>query len=519
MEQENCRIVTNVPNTDASTHALATTKLTPPHAEISPKDNLRLAKAVGATSALVFLASSVLFANGLRQLVQGSTSRAFELLGIFAMTRGLVTFLMEEFVSRAARTYRARWHAASGFRLASSTPEEIHSLGTAIDHLSAAPGLAVVQYGACAALAGIAVIFFLGGWLCVLIVVALIGLSIPAYISAGRATVRSMEDFHRRRSASVARQLRLLRSITDLRALGAVEFGANEIAAASNSENRAVLAGVRVAIRSTLVTEFLSGVSVGLVAMVVGLRLWHHSIALGPALGAVLVTAEMYGLLRRYGSEFHRRDDAATARQQLNIRHASREICDGPLLELDAVATAAPAQPVSLRLEQQTRIRLLGLSGVGKSSLIDTALGLREPIAGKVRTAEHRTALIRTDNHFVGVSLRENLALGVTIADDEILDVLTSLGLTDSRFRQLDSVVLEDARDFSTGERIQLAIARGLLAQPVLLVFDDVAGSLDGTTRQTVSARLDRFPGAVIEAGHDVFLVSRVDQVIEMVAQ
>jgi ATP-binding cassette, subfamily C, bacterial CydD len=89
-----------------------------------------------------------------------------------------------------------------------------------------------------------------------------------------------------------------------------VEYGANEIAAISDSEHAIAMRAIRVALESSLVTEFLSGVSIGLVAMVVGFALLGGRITLEHALIAVLVTSEIFTHVRRYGVEFHRREDS-----------------------------------------------------------------------------------------------------------------------------------------------------------------------------------------------------------------
>ena len=104
---------------------------------------------------------------------------------------------------------------------------------------------------------------------------------------------------------------------TELRALGAVELGANEIAAISDSEHAMAIRAIRVALESSLVTEFLSGVSIGLVAMVVGFALLGGRVSLEHALIAVLVTGEIFTHVRRYGVEFHRREDAERSRELL----------------------------------------------------------------------------------------------------------------------------------------------------------------------------------------------------------
>jgi ATP-binding cassette subfamily C protein CydD len=120
-------------------------------------------------------------------------------------------------------------------------------------------------------------------------------------------------QYLQRRNVLESRQLELLHHAPELRALGAVTYGANEIAAISDSEHVIALRAIRVALESSLVTEFLSGVSIGLVAMVVGFGLLDGRLDLFHALVAVLVTAELFLHVRRYGAEFHRREDAAAS--------------------------------------------------------------------------------------------------------------------------------------------------------------------------------------------------------------
>jgi ABC-type transport system involved in cytochrome bd biosynthesis fused ATPase/permease subunit len=342
-------------------------------------------------------------------------------------------------------------------------------------------------------------------------------LSVPAYVQVGRHSVAYMDEYHRRRGALVARQLALLRAMVDLRALGAVEFGADEMKAASDAESRAVVEGVRLTIRSTLVTEFLGGVSVGLVAMVVGIRLWHHTIGLRPALISVFVVAEMFNWLRRYGAEFHRRDDAAQARQLLSdVEPAVTISPSSNLLELADVSTEAPAGSVSLSLTSGSRVRITGPSGIGKSSLLEAALGLREPVSGTVRRGAHRVGFVRSDSRFLRSSLRENIDPRGHASDIEIAATIDAVGLSSDRFGDLDALLDDDSRSLSSGERVQLAFARAIVADVDLLVIDDVAGLLDTRVRSRLAALIEaREQWGVLEASHDVAVIDAAD-VIEL---
>jgi ATP-binding cassette subfamily C protein CydCD len=426
-------------------------------------------------------------------------------------TRAVVGAVVEAAIAARQRAERARWHRDATGSLRVAGVAGLHRLDAAIDAAANEPSLAAARGAAVTAVGGLGLVAYWGGWLCIVIIVGLLALSIPAYISAGRRSAHATEEFHQRRAVLVSRQVEVLRSITDLRAAGAVAYGADEIAAVSNAEGRAVSQGVRRTIRSTLVSEFLAGVSVGLVAMVVGLELWHHHIGLFAALVAVLATAETFGWWRRYGLEFHRRDEAAHAIELLSSVVAMPSAISSDLLTLREVATAAPARAVSLTVNASDRVRVVGPSGIGKTSLIETALGLREPVSGDVHRGARSIGWVHPANHFVRGSVRDNLAG----ADDVSTSVLQELGLQ-TQF-PLDRTIDEEARDVSSGERSLLALARALIADCDLLVIDDVAAQWDPQTRSRVRAAIERRPGvAIVEAGHEVSLLDDAATVIDL---
>ena len=468
-----------------------------------------LARMCGIISTLVSISAAIIMAGGIAALAAGKPMRAVTLITCALAARLGVSVVVEWILASAARRQRHTWGNRIFARLALSSPSELHALDTAVDHLADQPLLTATATSAATSLVALVVVYAAAGWVPVAIVVALMGLSVPAYVSVGRHSQAMVDEYHRRRGALVARQLALLRSITDLRALGAISFGADEIAAESDAENRAVLDGVRVTVRSSLVTEFLGGVSVGLVAMVVGIRLWHHSMGLTRALVAVLVVADMFVWLRRYGTEFHRRDDAASAARTLaGVAGGVAVEGSGDLIEARAIVTEAPSAATDLVVAPGARIRIIGPSGIGKTSLIEVALGLRAPVSGTVRRGAGRIGLVRADSRMLRASLRENLDPCRERRDDEISATVTAVGLSASRFGNLDDLLDDDARSISSGERVQLAVARALLARVDVLVIDDVAGLLDESTRARISPLIDaHVEMAVVEACHDVALI------------
>ena len=227
------------------------------------------------------------------------------------------------------------------------------------------------------------------GWLPFIITVALLGIAVPLYQRAGRRSEAMAVQYQERRASLEARQLEVLQHAPELRALGAVTYGANEIAAISDSEHSLALRAIRVALESSLVTEFLSGVSIGLVAMVVGFGLLGGRISLLRALIAVLVTSELFSQVRRFGVEFHRRDDAQRARQLLeSLALAPRHLSNDDLLVVEDLVTEAHDDRPSLRVRRGDRIIITGPSGVGKTTLLYTLLEWRSAKSGATQRSD-----------------------------------------------------------------------------------------------------------------------------------
>ena len=161
-----------------------------------------------------------------------------------------------------------------------------------------------------------------------------------------------------------------------------------------------------------------------------------------------------------------------------------------PLLELKAVSAGYGGAPVlaaaDLSLERGEIVTLVGANGAGKSTLVKTISGLLRPSAGDILfegapiahlspAARLRCGIAHVPEGrqiFAGMSVAENLDLGAYAeADarakaarrDEVCALFPVLG------ERLDDI----AGNFSGGQQQMLAIARGLMSKPRLLLLDE----------------------------------------------
>ncbi len=481
------------------------------------------ARLIGGFQSVITLLCAVVLAVGLSRLAQRhETSGLWLVLGA-VVARALVTISIGLWRDHVGAVIRGHWRLALPQRLTYPRTERERSRGDlalAIEQVADAPYLTVLETGAVVALLGLFVLLWAGGWLALTITIALLLFAAPLYRRAGRRSEAMAGEYQARRSQLEQRQLELLYHSTELRALGAVDYGANEIAAISDSEHAIAIRAIRVALGSSLVTEFLSGVSIGLVAMVVGFALLGGRISLTHALIAVLVTSEIFVGVRRFGVEFHRREDAERSMAVLNEMTTSTLVTPSVnVLAAKDLETAFNERPVTFSLRAGERLVVTGPSGSGKTTLIQTLLSWRAPRRGDVERTSAPVGHVSVESSLLSGTLRENLALGTDLDDHLITARLASLGLMGPRFSDLDTTLLVDGGGISSGERVRIILARCLLHEPALLVLDDIAGVLDEDTRVLVREVLGEFPGlAIVEATVDSPLVSNATVAIELAA-
>lgn len=449
---------------------------------------------MGAARALGGLGLAVVSALALAQLARGRVASGTSLLALALAGRWVVARLSDAWGERAARARRGAWRARLVGDLRHPRPPGERSRGDlalAIEYAAREPSLESLDAAARVSVAGLALVWWAAGPLAAGIVVALGALAVPLYVRSGTRSVALEADYQRRHALLEARQLELLHHAPDLRALGAVTYGADEIGAISDSEHVLALRAIRVALGSSLVTEFLSGVSVGLVAMVEGFALLGGHVSLVRALVAVLVTAEVFAAVRRVGAAFHQREQATDARVRLEALGGGTRAPSATLLAARDLVTSVGGAPLTLEVAPGSRTLVSGPSGSGKTTLLATLVGWRAARAGDVACGARRVGMVSAESALLSATLRENLTLGRDVDPTRVQRLLEDLGLDGPRFADLEVTLLADGRGLSGGERARLVLARCLLADVDLLVLDDVAGVLDEASRARVADLLN----------------------------
>ena len=143
---------------------------------------------------------------------------------------------------------------------------------------------------------------------------------------------------------------------------------------------------------------------------------------------------------------------------------------------------------VSLKLEAGKLTALVGSNGVGKTTLLRTVVGLLKPWQGSIRFADQDVTRVSPHGKaaqgivlvpegrqlFPSMSVYENLEMGA-FSKRAKAHFAENLERVYDMFPRLKERVDQKAGTLSGGEQQMLAVARGLMAQPEILMFDELS--------------------------------------------
>jgi ATP-binding cassette, subfamily B, bacterial PglK len=177
-------------------------------------------------------------------------------------------------------------------------------------------------------------------------------------------------------------------------------------------------------------------------------------------------------------------------------------------------------------------VGIVGVTGAGKSTLVDVLLGLLEPatgrvlvdgadILGRVTGWQRHIGYVPQDPFFLDDTIRRNIMFGSGSGQMEDAVRLARLdGMLARLPAGIETVVGERGARLSGGERQRIAIARALYRNSDVLIFDEATSALDNQTAADVAATLMGLKGArtIVVIAHRLNTLQGCDRLVFMEA-
>lgn len=189
---------------------------------------------------------------------------------------------------------------------------------------------------------------------------------------------------------------------------------------------------------------------------------------------------------------------------------------------------------INLDMKGGESVAFVGPSGSGKTTLVKLLVGLYHPVEGNLllndidsrdidfRDFRKKIGFVTQETQLFAGTIRENLLFVRPEATDEMcLKVLESAAATtiiERGGKGLESKIGEGGIKLSGGERQRLAIARALLRDPQLIIFDEATSSLDSITEKSITETIQTIstshPNLMrVMVAHRLSTIAHVDRI------
>ncbi len=266
-------------------------------------------------------------------------------------------------------------------------------------------------------------------------------------------------------------------------------------------------------LNSISVMDFIAygGAAVGIILSI--LEYQNETISFAECFFIMLISAEFFLPLRLLGSFFHiamngnaaankifKLLDVPVKKKGSTTEVKKSEICLNDV-SFGYTKEKRVLNHVTMKLPTQSFCAVVGASGSGKSTIASLLMGDYDQYKGSItiggvevlnieeNTLHRKITRIRHDSYLFQGTVRENLCVGKKDATDEMLwNVLRQVDLEQSIEEKggLDMVIMEKASNLSGGQKQRMALARAILHNSDIYIFDEATSNIDAESENKI---------------------------------
>lgn len=332
-----------------------------------------------------------------------------------------------------------------------------------------------------------------------------------------------------------------LQGLTTLKIYQADAFKNDEMNVEAEKFRKITMKVLTMQLNSITIMDLIAygGAALGVIMAATQLR--AEKIDLAGALLIILLAADFFIPMRQLGSFFHIAMNGMAASDKifrlLDLSEPAHGGVSCPAGDIVCRGLRFSYEPereilhgVDLTIPQGKFVSLVGESGCGKSTISALLMGRNKGYTGsmtvggaELRNIEEaslmrRITYVSHQSYLFKGTVRDNLLMGKPGAsDDELWSALTQVNLADFLREEagLDTLLSERGENLSGGQRQRLALARALLHDSPVYIFDEATSNIDVESENAIMAQIHALAGrkTVLLISHRLANVTASDEI------
>ncbi|WP_068676552.1 thiol reductant ABC exporter subunit CydD [Oceanobacillus sp. Castelsardo] len=377
---------------------------------------------------------------------------------------------------------------------------------------------------------------------------------IPIFMMViGFKTKDKTEEQLDKMSAFSGKFLDTLQGLTTLKLFGQSAEQKVAIRKSSLGFREATMDVLKIAFQNSLALEFISMLSIGLVALEVAFRMIiFQDLSFYTGFLMLVLAPEFYTKLKDLGSAFHTGrgsmgaakkldNELATSAKPIEWGEESLDNTTPPNIELRGVefsygeTDAFALKNIHVLISPFERVAIVGKTGSGKTTLLHVIAGLVPLSKGEVfldgdprkvyseKSWFDRISFISQNPYLFSGTIAENIAVGgnANATREVIVEAARKAGISElvqSLSNGYETPIGEAGRGLSGGEKQRIAIARAFLKSPSIILFDEPTTGLDLQTERILQTSMIELSkkSTVITVAHRLHTIKNADQILFM---
>ncbi|RKQ30391.1 thiol reductant ABC exporter subunit CydD [Oceanobacillus halophilus] len=352
-------------------------------------------------------------------------------------------------------------------------------------------------------------------------------------------------------SAFSGQFLDALQGINTLKLFGQSNTQKKKIQESSHQFKEATISVLKIAFQNSLALEFISMLSIGLIALEVAFRMIvFQNLDFFPGFLMLLLAPEFFNKLKELGSAFHLskesmgaakiiEEDLAEETVPVNWGTKRYDWKKPPEITLEDVTyrynrDRFALKNIQIHIHAFENIAVIGKTGSGKTTLLNMLAGLLPNENGQILVNGDNRESLQESDWFSGLSyisqfpyifsgtIAENIAIGSPYCTEkDIQKAGEKAGLSrvvQSMKDGYHTQIGEGGRGLSGGEMQRIALARAFLKQPTFILFDEPTTGLDIQTEQILQASIMELSktSTVVTIAHRLYTINQADIIFFM---